>query len=115
MTRTTPNILITGTPGTGKTTTAQLLSAALNFSHIEVGKLVKEKGLHDGFDEEFQSFLIDEDRVLDEMEDLMKQGGVVVDHHGCGFFPERWFDLVVCLSAPTEVLYPRLEARFFLL
>ncbi|KAL2915934.1 factor activating pos9 [Polyrhizophydium stewartii] len=106
-----PNVLVTGTPGTGKTTTCEMVALATGMTHIEVGKLVKEKGLHDGFDEEFQSFLIDEDRVVDELEDVLAPGGVIVDHHGCDFFPERWFDLVVVLTCPNDVLYDRLEKR----
>lgn len=58
-----PNILITGTPGTGKTTTASLVAAAVNFDHLEVGKLVKERELHDGFDDTFQSFILNDDKV----------------------------------------------------
>ncbi|KAJ3178154.1 hypothetical protein HDU87_003706 [Geranomyces variabilis] len=112
--RTRPNILITGTPGTGKTTTCELLAIATSqqqLSHIEVGQLVKERHLHSGFDDEFQSWLLDEDMVVDELEPLMQQGGQIVDHHGCDFFPQRWFDLVVVLRANNEVLYPRLEKR----
>lgn len=65
--RTRPNIVITGTPGTGKTTTAQaLVEAASNFiqlEHINVVELVKQKELHDGFDAEWQSYVVDEDKV----------------------------------------------------
>ena len=111
LTRTLPNILITGTPGTGKTTTAELASIASGLDHLEVGKLVKEKNLQSGFDEEFQSWILDEDKVVDEMEDKMAQGGVIVDHHGCDFFPERWFDLIVVLRTDNGVLYDRLEQR----
>ncbi|KAJ3275607.1 hypothetical protein HDV01_007610 [Terramyces sp. JEL0728] len=111
MSRQQPNILITGTPGTGKTTTSQLAASALNFSHIEVGKIVKEKALHDGYDEEFQSYYIDEDKVVDELEPIMETGGNIVDHHGCDFFPERWFDLVIVLTCDNTTLYSRLETR----
>ena len=38
-------------------------------------------------------------------------GGNVVDYHGCDFFPERYFQLVVVLRADTSVLWNRLEAR----
>ena len=62
-TRTHPNILITGTPGTGKTTLAQNIAQTLGMKHIEVGKLVKEKELHDGWDDEFQSYFLNEDKV----------------------------------------------------
>ncbi|KAJ3019270.1 UNVERIFIED_CONTAM: hypothetical protein HDU68_010737 [Siphonaria sp. JEL0065] len=106
-----PNILVTGTPGTGKTVTSGMLAQATGLTHIEVGKIVKEKGLHDGFDEEFNSYLINDDKVVDELEELMQEGGKIIDHHGCEIFPERWFDLVVVLRANNEILYPRLENR----
>ncbi|KAI9105308.1 AAA domain-containing protein [Phlyctochytrium arcticum] len=109
--RSKPNILVTGTPGTGKTTTCELIGISTGLEHIEVGKLVKEKKLHQGWDEQFQSWLIDEDQVVDELEARMQRGGTVVDHHGCDFFPERWFDLVVVLRADNSTLYPRLEGR----
>ncbi|KAH6580267.1 hypothetical protein BASA61_009761 [Batrachochytrium salamandrivorans] len=109
--RASPNILITGTPGTGKTTTCEMVAIATGLVHIEVGKLVKEKRLHDGFDESFQSYLINEDKVVDELEETMLQGGILVDHHGCDFFPERWFDLVVILTCTNDKLYERLENR----
>ena len=64
--KTAPVILITGTPGTGKTTHAQLVAqqAPIPMRHISVGELVKEKDLHEGYDEEWQSYIVDEDKVL---------------------------------------------------
>ena len=47
-----------------------------------------------GWDEEFQSYTLDEDRLLDALEEKLEGGGSVVDFHGCELFPERWFDLV---------------------
>ncbi len=58
-----PTILITGTPGTGKSTHAALLAQQVHLNHVNVGDLVKEKGLHEGFDEEWQSYTVDEDKV----------------------------------------------------
>ena len=60
-----PTIPITGTPGTGETTHAQLIAqqSPVPLKHINIGDLVKEKGLHDGFDEEWQSYIVDEDKV----------------------------------------------------
>lgn len=61
--RTRPNILITGTPGTGKTTHAELVASATGFRHLNVGELVKAHDLHSGWDEEFETYLLDEDKV----------------------------------------------------
>ncbi|PAV22013.1 P-loop containing nucleoside triphosphate hydrolase [Pyrrhoderma noxium] len=108
-----PTILITGTPGTGKTTHAQLIAqqSPVPLKHINIGDLVKEKGLHDGFDEEWQSYIVDEDKVLDELEPLASAGGVILDWHTCDVFPERWIDLVVVLRCDHTQLWERLEKR----
>ncbi|CAB4320551.1 unnamed protein product [Prunus armeniaca] len=111
MVRKRPNILVTGTPGTGKTTTSSALTEATQLHHINVGDLVKAKNLHDGWDDELDCYIINEDLVCDELEDTMEEGGNIVDYHGCDFFPERWFDLVVVLQTDNTVLYDRLTRR----
>lgn len=58
-----PNILVTGTPGTGKTTTCELIAEASNLRYINVGDWVQKGSLHSGWDEQHQSFIIDEDKV----------------------------------------------------
>ncbi|EOA31565.1 hypothetical protein CARUB_v10014758mg [Capsella rubella] len=106
-----PNLLITGTPGTGKSTMASALAEASDLRYICIGDLVKEKNLHDGWDNEFNCHIINEDLVCDELEDVMQEGGNIVDYHGCEFFPERWFDRVVVLQTENSVLYDRLTRR----
>ncbi|OWM68872.1 adenylate kinase isoenzyme 6 homolog [Punica granatum] len=106
-----PNILVTGTPGTGKTTMSTALAEATRLRHVNIGDLVREKNLHDGWDEELECHIINEDLVCDELEDLMEEGGNIVDYHGCDFFPERWFDCVVVLQTDNSVLYDRLSKR----
>lgn len=63
--RTSPVIIITGTPGTGKSSHAHLLAeeSSIPLQHINVGDFVKEKGLYDNFDEEWQSYNVDEDQA----------------------------------------------------
>jgi adenylate kinase len=58
-----PNVLMTGTLGTDKTTTCSLLSDAAGLRHVNIGDLVREKGLHDGWDEDLQCYVINEDLV----------------------------------------------------
>jgi adenylate kinase len=60
-----PVIIITGTPGTGKSTHAQLLQDAspVPLKHINVGQLVKDNAFHHGFDQQWQSYTVDEDKV----------------------------------------------------
>lgn len=51
------------------------------------------------------------DQVCDELEDVMVEGGNIVDYHGCDFFPQRWFDRVVVLRTENSILYDRLTNR----
>ncbi len=62
-TRSRPNILVTGTPGTGKTTTSDLIASTLGLTHLPVSDLVKEHSLHQGYDQEFDTYILDEDKV----------------------------------------------------
>lgn len=109
-----PNVLVTGTPGTGKTSLSTVLAQELGFRHIEVSKLVKEEQFYTSYDEKADTYDIeedDEDKLLDHLEPIMVAGGNVIDFHSCDFFPERWFHVVVVLHATTEVLFDRLSAR----
>ena len=58
-----PNVLVTGTPGTGKTTTCSLLADAAGLRHVNIGDLVREKSLHDGWDDDLECHVINEDLV----------------------------------------------------
>lgn len=111
MARSLPNVLITGTPGTGKSCTAEMVGEQTGLRQINVSQLVKTQGWYSERDEEYDCLVIDEDRLLDELENDMTNGGNVVDFHGSEMFPERWFDLVVVLRTDNAVLYKRLEQR----
>ncbi|KAJ9443617.1 Adenylate kinase isoenzyme 6-like protein [Diplonema papillatum] len=63
-----PNILITGTPGVGKSSLAKAISEATPLTHIAVGKIVKVEGLVEGKDEKFDTLIPDEDRLLDHLD-----------------------------------------------
>ncbi|XP_037808771.1 adenylate kinase isoenzyme 6 homolog [Lucilia sericata] len=107
-----PNILITGTPGVGKSYICQRISEQLKLNWIDCSKVAKEKDFIEEYDEEYECPILDEDKLMDYMEPLMQQGGNVVEYHGCDFFPERWFQAVFVVTCPNNtVLYDRLKER----
>jgi len=58
-----PNIIITGTPGVGKTTHCETLAQNTGLKHLSINDVVKERACHDGWDEEFGCWIVDEDKV----------------------------------------------------
>lgn len=66
MSRTLPNIIITGTPGTGKTSHSELLAERTGLKHISINDVVKDRECHEGWDDEYQSWIVDEDKVSSE-------------------------------------------------
>nr|CAX72243.1 TAF9 RNA polymerase II, TATA box binding protein (TBP)-associated factor [Schistosoma japonicum] len=106
-----PNILITGTPGTGKTTVSKEVSERSSLNYISINEVAKEGELYDGYDEANECYILDEDRIVDELEDAMSSGGQIIYYHSCEFFPERWFDAVFVLRTDNTILYPRLTSR----
>jgi len=58
-----PNILVSGTPGVGKSTLCRMLAERCGMKHLDISALVKERELHDGHDPEYDSFIFNEDKV----------------------------------------------------
>ncbi|XP_059487700.1 adenylate kinase isoenzyme 6 [Neocloeon triangulifer] len=106
-----PNILVTGTPGVGKSTLCEQVAEITGLEWIQVGAFAKENDCLDEFDEEYKCPVLNEDKLLDELEEKMSEGGRIVDYHGCDFFPERWFDIVFVLRTDNTQLFDRLRQR----
>lgn len=129
-----PNIMLTGTPGVGKTTHCESLAERTGLRHISINQVVKDKGCHEGWNEEYQSWIVDEDKVrhsrlrpelwrswfqklmrssqlLDAIEKEVHCGGCIIDWHACDLFPRSWLDLVVVLRVDSSTLFDRLTGR----
>ncbi len=73
-----PNVLVTGTPGVGKTSLCSLLESQLpedygleGFQYIKLAELINTKKLYKDWNEEFNVPEFDEDMVCDELEPFM--------------------------------------------
>ena len=59
-----PGQLVSILPRTQSPSTNTQVAEATNLRHINVGDWVKEQDLHSGYDAEFDSYIIDEDKVI---------------------------------------------------
>ena len=112
-----PNILITGTPGLGKTSFSVLWQEklkelkGLDFKNINIGKLVNEKKLYKNWNKEFNVPEFDDEMINKELEPYLNDGGVILNFLSNYFFPEKDINLVVLLRCNNTELYDRLKAR----
>ncbi|XP_036331570.1 adenylate kinase isoenzyme 6 homolog isoform X1 [Rhagoletis pomonella] len=106
-----PNILITGTPGAGKSYLCERIAEQLKLNWLDCSKIAKENDFVEEYDDEYECPLLDEDKLMDYMEPFMQQGGNIVEYHGCDFFPERWFQAIFVITCSNTQLFDRLKER----
>lgn len=105
-------ILVTGTPGVGKTTFSSCISKKFKIPHIEISKYIEENNLYEEYSEVYKSLLFDDKTVKESLEKhVLGRESYIIDTHSCGMVEEAAFDLVFLLTAPIEVLYKRLKER----
>jgi adenylate kinase len=98
-------IVITGSPGTGKSTIARLLSKKMGIELIDIKALVNEKGLCQGPECEVDVLeLARELEFLEEKEDFIVEG-----HLACEI--ELPAQFIIVLRTNPEVLKQRLSER----
>ena len=125
-----PNILITGTPGVGKSALCDALKKKdpEGIQCINIGKFARDNDFLGVYDEVYQCHELDEDKIIDELEGTMQRipqekiitstykfkrlhKTVLIDHQVTDFFPERWFDIVFVLRTDNTTLYDRLGEK----
>lgn len=61
--RTVPNIIVTGTPGVGKTVHCEQLAQDSGLRHLSINQVAKDRGCYETYDEELRTWIVDEDKV----------------------------------------------------
>lgn len=106
-------IVLSGTPGTGKTVVARILSEATGIKWISLSSLVRDKGLHVGVDVERGSLIADVDRLVSEVRRLAceAEGRLIVEGHYADVTPKDWVEKAIVLRTHPMELWRRLAER----
>lgn len=105
-------IVVTGTPGVGKTTYAKRLGEELELPVLSVTDLCEQAGLDEEWDSQRKCFLVDVD-ALEELlvERAQANDEVIIEGHLAHELPPRFVERCVVLKCSLPVLKKRLEAR----
>lgn len=105
--------VITGTPGTGKTTVSRILSKKLNAPHIELSRYAKEKGYIIEEDEARDTSVVNMDALGEAIigEISSKDTAIIDGHYGQDLLDPSTVDMVFILRRKPWDLKPVLESR----
>lgn len=107
-----PNILVLGTPGTGKSTVCNNLLKILRYKFLNVSDMIKGAKLYKEWDDDLNCSIYDEKKLKLALKNIsFRKGGYLIEFHSCQSFDANLIDHVIVLTTNIEILGKRLEAR----
>lgn len=107
-------ILVTGTPGVGKTTVANKLASKLDALYISITELVKKQKLITGIDENRQTLIADTKKVSKQLQEILAntEGSIIIEgHYAVDVVPKKDVNTVFVLRRDPRELKSALENR----
>ncbi len=106
-------IILTGTPGSGKTVVAKKLADKLKAKYIDVNKLIRKHKLSIGYDRKRRSKIIDIDKLTNVLENIIKKAkrDLVIDSHLSHYLDSKLVHLCIVTKCDLKTLRKRLEKR----
>jgi adenylate kinase len=107
-------ILVTGTPGVGKTTIANKLASKLNVQCISVTELVKTERLFAGKDEDRATLIADTKRVTKRLQEIIDNSErllIIEGHYATDVVPKKYIKTVFIIRRDPIQLKNILEKR----
>ena len=107
-------VLVTGTPGVGKTSVSRMLAARLNATYLSLADLVEKEKLVSGVDKARGTLIADMDKVSKRVRELIagsNQDIIVEGHYAVNVVPAKDIHLVFVLRREPEELKKLMEER----
>ena len=105
-------ILITGTPGVGKSTIASLLAKEIKGELIPINQVINDKKLYTGYESEKKFKIVNLDALCSEMEKIIAESQhdvLIVEGHLSHYIEKA--DIVIVLRTSPQILGERLKKR----
>jgi adenylate kinase len=107
-------ILVTGTPGVGKTTVSHKLATKLDARYLSVTELVKEQQLIIGVDENRQTLIADTEKTSKQLQYILAKTEdtiIIEGHYAVDIIPNKDVNTVFVLRRDPRELKNTLEKR----
>lgn len=109
-------IIVTGTPGTGKTALSKKLAKKLAFRYLDVGSIIKKCNFSEDYDEKRKTHIVDAKKLNRELvREIMNckktEKGVIIDSHLSHHLPKKYVDLCIVTKCNLRVLEKRLRKK----
>ncbi len=106
------NIIITGTPGTGKTTVAKRIAKKLHLQYLDINEFIIDNNLEISFDKKRNCKIIDEKIFAKKIEEhLKKNKDLIIDSHMSHYIKPKYADLCIVTKCDLKTLQKRLKKR----
>ena len=105
-------IIVTGTPGTGKTTIAKALAKDLKFTYIDVNEVIDKNKLKERKDQKRDTYIVDEKKLAKALMEIIKEKkDLVIDSHMAHCLEKKYVDFCIVTKCELKRLKQRLEKR----
>jgi len=106
-------IIISGTPGTGKSTLAKLISQKTDFKILDFKKILRENKLNENYDFKRKCYMVDTKKLDKTLIKIIKnsKNPLIIESHLSHFLPRKYVNLCIITKCDLIILKKRLVKR----
>ncbi len=105
-------IIITGTPGTGKTCLGKKLATFLNYEYIDVNDIIFKNKLNENYDKKRDTFIVDEKKLVKILNKIIKaKKNLIIESHMAHHLNPKHVNLCIVTKCNLKVLRNRLKNK----
>jgi len=110
-------IIITGTPGTGKTSVAKELSSLTNGKILSINRIVLKKKFIESYDQERKTYVVDSEKLISYLREKIKSyikknlKILIIEGHYADLVPKNLIEILFILRCDPEILKERLRKK----